>query len=157
MTDRRLATGHHSPDDGTGLVLWQVTNRWQAAQRAALRPLGLTNVQFVLLASLAWLDGAGPVTQRHLAEHAGTDAMMTSQLLRTLELRGLVARVPHPSDRRARAVSGTAKGRALADEAIVVVKGCDAAFFAALGSEIGALTGLLRRLRDAHARESRPD
>ena len=47
-----------SADDSTGLLLWQVTNRWQAAQRAALKPHGLTHVQFVLLASLTWLAGA---------------------------------------------------------------------------------------------------
>ncbi len=55
------------------LLLWQVTNRWQAAQRAALKPFGLTHVQFVLLASLAWLDVEGPVTQKQLADHAVAD------------------------------------------------------------------------------------
>ena len=51
----RLATAFASTDESTGLLLWQVTNRWQAAQRAALKPYGLTHVQFVLLASLTWL------------------------------------------------------------------------------------------------------
>jgi hypothetical protein len=37
-----------------GLLLWRVTNAWQAAQRAALRPFDLMHVQFVLLASLSW-------------------------------------------------------------------------------------------------------
>ncbi len=46
-----LRTRFASADQSPGLLLWQVTNRWQAAQRAALAPLGLTHVQFVLLAS----------------------------------------------------------------------------------------------------------
>src|SRR5438477_10996940 len=95
---RRLASEHATADDSTGLLLWQVTNRWQAAQRSALKPFDLTHVQFVLLASLSWLDADGPVTQRLLADHAVTDPMMTSQVLRTLEGRGLVRRDAHPTD-----------------------------------------------------------
>ena len=141
-----LATEHASPDESPGLLLWQVTNRWQAAQRATLKPFGLTHVQFVLLASLAWLDVEGPVTQKSLAEHAATDPMMTSQVLRTLERRGLVERAPHPSDGRARALAVTAEGRALANRAVVAVEGCDNAFFAALGDR-GAFVQALVALR----------
>ena len=47
----RLDTAFATPEESTGLLLWQVTNRWQAAQRAALQPFGLTHVQFVLTAS----------------------------------------------------------------------------------------------------------
>jgi DNA-binding MarR family transcriptional regulator len=128
-----LATEHATPDESPGLLLWQVTNRWQAAQRATLKPFGLTHVQFVLLASLAWLDVEGPVTQRRLADHAATDAMMTSQVLRALERRGLVERAAHPSDRRAVALAVTRAGRQLANQAVVAVEACDNAFFAALG------------------------
>ena len=95
---RRLASEHAGADQSPGLLLWQVTNRWQAAQRAALKPFDLTHVQFVLLASLTWLDSDGPVTQKQLATHAATDAMMTSQVLRALERRGLIRRQPHPGD-----------------------------------------------------------
>ena len=52
MTGHGLATEYEAAEDSPGLLLWQVTNRWQSAQRAALKPLGLTHVQFVLLASL---------------------------------------------------------------------------------------------------------
>lgn len=145
----RLATSFTSTDDSTGLLLWQVTNRWQAAQRAALKPYGLTHVQFVLLASLTWLAADGPVTQRQLAGHAATDPMMTSQVLRALEQRNLVERLPHPSDGRARALAATTGGRALANQAIVVVEACDAAFFAALGKDAAAFTFALGRLKDA--------
>ena len=49
------------PGDSPGFLLWQVTNRWQQAQRAALKPYGLTHVQFVVLASLTYLAVDGPV------------------------------------------------------------------------------------------------
>lgn len=148
MTENGLATEHESADASPGLVLWQVTNRWQAAQRATLKPFGLTHVQFVLLASLTWLDTDGPVTQKALSAHAATDEMMTSQVLRALEAAGLVERAPHPTDRRARALQVTDTGRDLANRAVVAVEACDRAFFAAL-SDVGAFTTQLVRLRDA--------
>jgi DNA-binding MarR family transcriptional regulator len=141
-----LATGFSGPEESPGFLLWQVTNRWQAAQRAALKPFGLTHVQFVLLASLSWLDVGGPVTQRRLADHAAADVMMTSQVLRVLEERGLIRRAPHPDDRRARALAVTQDGQALADRAVVAVEACDRAFFGALGPDAAGLTVLLGRL-----------
>jgi DNA-binding MarR family transcriptional regulator len=150
MSERRLASRHAEAAESPGLLLWQVTNRWQARQRAALKPFGLTHVQFVLLASLTWLDGApdssGPVTQRRLAEQAVTDPMMTSQVLRALEERGLVRREADPNDRRARAVSVTAAGAELANRANAAVEDCDEAFFSALGPARPAFTAALRAL-----------
>jgi len=148
-----LATAFSGPEHSPGFLLWRVTNRWQAAQRAALEPFGLTHVQFVLLASLSWLDVGGPITQRRLADHAAADPMMTSQVLRALEERGLVERALHPDDRRARAITVTEDGRALANRAVVAVESCDRAFFAALGRDAGALTALLGRLAVSEAVE----
>jgi len=146
---RLLATEFAEAEESPGLALWQVTNRWQAAQRAALKPLGLTHVQFVLLASLVWLQSDGPVTQKQLADHAAADVMMTSQVLRTLEEHELVTRAPHPGDRRARALAATDAGRALANRALAVVEECDRAFFEPVGTDVAQLTLLLRRLIDA--------
>jgi DNA-binding MarR family transcriptional regulator len=147
MSPGRLATEHAGADASPGLLLWQVTNRWQAAQRAALKPFGLTHVQFVLLASLAWLGTDGPVMQRQLADHAATDVMMTSQVLRVLEQRELIRRAEHPSDKRARAVVITTAGAKLANRSNAVVEACDRDFFGRLGSRAGTFTAALRVLR----------
>lgn len=150
-----LHTEFEQADESPGLLLWQVTNRWQAAQRAALSPLDLTHVQFVLLASLTWLCAqTGAVTQRALADHAATDQMMTSQVLRTLEGKGLVERHDNPADRRAKAVVPTEAGITLANRAIIVVERCDAAFFAPLGAQEATFAGSLLRLRAAAVAES---
>ncbi len=146
---RRLATEFASAEDSPGFLLWQVTNRWQAAQRATLKPFGLTHVQFVLLASLTWLDAEGPVSQRQLADHAASDRMMTSQVLRVLGSRGLVDRETDPRDGRAKAVAVTAEGAELADRAVKAVEACDRAFFAPLGTSAGAFTKALLRLASA--------
>jgi len=143
---RRLQSAFTSAEESTGLLLWQVTNRWQAAQRAALQPFGLTHVQFVLTASLTWLGSDGPVTQRRLADHAGTDPMMTSQVVRTLVQRGLVERAPHPEDGRAWSLAVTSDGRELVNRAIVAVEACDESFFGQLGRDRSGFTRSLAAL-----------
>lgn len=154
MTDRRLHSAYREAEHSPGLALWRATNRWQAAQRAALKPLGLTHVQFVLLASLTWLDAEGPVIQRDLADHAGTDPMMTSQVLRVLEKRGLVGRRALPSDARARALDVTTAGAELANRAVAVVEAVDEEFFGALGDGAAELAVLLGRLAPSVDRQT---
>ncbi|WP_375501166.1 MarR family winged helix-turn-helix transcriptional regulator [uncultured Jatrophihabitans sp.] len=149
MTSRgRLATAHAEAGDSAGLLMWQVTNRWQSAVRAELRPFELTHVQFVLLASLTWLNSVdeGPVTQVRLAQHAATDPMMTSQVARALAGRGLVERRAHPDDGRAVALHATAVGVELVNRAFVAVEACDRQFFAALGREQDTFVRQLRTL-----------
>ena len=102
-----------APEQSPGFLLWRVTLSWQRQMRAALAPHDLTHVQFVLLASLWWLQehGTAPPTQAQLAEQAGTDLMMTSQVIRRLEGRGLVSRDRDPADSRAWRLALTAAGR----------------------------------------------
>jgi DNA-binding MarR family transcriptional regulator len=146
VSERGLDTRFDDAEESPGLLLWQVTNRWQAAIRAVLKPFDLTHVQFVLLASLTWLAHEGPVTQKRLADHAATDPMMTSQVVRTLEQKGLVRRESDPVDRRAKALTVTADGSALANRAVVAVEACDRAFFGRLGEREAALRTALSTL-----------
>jgi MarR family transcriptional regulator, organic hydroperoxide resistance regulator len=131
--------------ESPGFLLWHATMRWQRAMRAALAPHDLTHVQFVLLASAWWLGEQGEQpSQRRLAEHAGTDAMMTSQVVRALERAGLVERVRHPTDSRSLLVSVTDAGRSRLRGALADVEVADAAFFAPAHDE--ALVPRLRTL-----------
>ncbi|NUU07439.1 MarR family transcriptional regulator [Leifsonia sp. C5G2] len=132
MPEAGLGSRFPAASQSPGLLLWRVTNRWQAAMRAALAPHELTHVQYVLLASLTWLGDKEPerlVTQVDLAAFAATDPMMTSQVLRTLERAGLVERLPHPTDGRARVLRATPDGAAAARRATADVEAADAAFF----------------------------
>jgi DNA-binding MarR family transcriptional regulator len=117
-----------------GFLLWHATLRWQRAIAAALEPLGLTHVQFVLLAVLWWFTVVRKEqpSQRALADQAGTDPMMTSQVVRVLERKGLVVRAPDPDDSRARRLNLTPSGRRLARKAIDVVEAVDDEFFSEL-------------------------
>jgi len=146
-----LQTSFANEDDSPGLLLWRVSNAWSAAQRAALAPHGLTHPQFVLLASLSFLDHAAPVMQKQLAHHAGMDPMTTSQVLRALEAKGLVERRPHPSDARARALAVTREGLALANRTVAVVEAVDRDFFADV--DPAAARAVLGALDRTHRRE----
>ena len=104
-------------------------------------------MQFVLLASLWWLQEHGePPTQARLAEHAGTDAMMTSQVVRKLEARGLLERPPDPGDARARRLRLTRAGSALTARALADVEAADEAYFAPLGDRRAAFLAALSAL-----------
>jgi MarR family transcriptional regulator, organic hydroperoxide resistance regulator len=148
-----LGSRHAGPKESPGLLLWQLAMRWQQALRPALAALDLTHAQFVLLASAAYLgsaeEGTQPtaatVTQKLLADHARLDAVTTSEVLRTLEAKGLVERRPHPGDARARAVAVTKAGKALARKAIPAVEAADAAYFREHAAEIATLAHLVDR------------
>lgn len=128
-------------DDSPGFLLWQLTNLWQKRIRSALAPLNITHVQFVLLASIAWLEDAGKVvSQAGLSRHAHTDIMMTSQVVRTLEEKGLITREPHPADPRARMILLTTLGQEVAHQAVPLVEAVDAQFFQELGEQALAFT-----------------
>jgi len=75
---------------------------------ACLASCGVTADQFVLLALLAEQDG---ITQQDLVRRATSDPNTVRAMLMLLERRSLVAREGHPTDRRARRVTLTRKGR----------------------------------------------
>ncbi|MGI8429605.1 MAG: MarR family winged helix-turn-helix transcriptional regulator [Solirubrobacteraceae bacterium] len=113
-----------------------------------LAPHGLTHVQFVLLASLWWLQDheRQQPTQTRLAAHAGVDPMMTSQVARKLEARGLLERHADHADSRVRELCLTPPGRALLGAALADVETADEIHFDALGDQLQTFIAALTRL-----------
>ncbi|TRC73689.1 winged helix-turn-helix transcriptional regulator [Mesorhizobium sp. WSM4307] len=146
MADGRdLKTRFSGPSESPGLLLWRTTMRWQRVMTAALAPLDLTHVQFVLLASAMWLGRNGePPNQVQLAAQAGTEVKMTSDVVARLEAKGLIAREADPRDSRAKVIRVTPAGAAAAQRAIVAVETADAAFFEPVDE--AQLVGLLQQL-----------
>ena len=145
--EREVLAQTLKPENSPGFLLWQVTNLWQRRQRAALDRIGITHVQFILLAGLAWLqDREGAVSQARLAQFCKTDAMMTSQVLRALEKDKLLERHRDEADRRARRLALTEKGADVLNEAMPLVLEADATFFHSLAEDQGALIDALRTL-----------
>jgi DNA-binding MarR family transcriptional regulator len=134
-----------------GPLLWQVTLAWQRAVRAALEPHDLTHVQFVLLTTVRSLGAhEEPPTQQRIAEHAGTDVLITGQVLRRLAARQLISREPDDHDPRARRIVLTDAGHTVLTGALSDVATTDAEFFAALGPDAPVFLRGLTALRDAH-------
>jgi DNA-binding MarR family transcriptional regulator len=136
------------------LLLWRVTLSWQRRIRSVLEPYELTHVQFVLLTSLWWLADHEdrPPTQARLAQHAGTDPMMTSQVTRKLEARRLLERALDPADSRARQLYLTAAGRTVVAQALKDVEAADEDYFAALGRQRDAFVRALGTLEESSSR-----
>jgi len=141
------------PERSPGFLLWHVTLRWQRAMVAALAPLGLTHVQFVLLASTWWLNehGGGDPNQLTVARHAGTDVKMASQVLGKLEAKALIRRDVDPDDTRAKRLRVTPAGAKLARRAIDVVEQADAGFFASVPNQAALLKALQHLAADPTA------
>jgi DNA-binding MarR family transcriptional regulator len=134
------------PEESPGFLLWHVTLRWQRMIAAALAPLDLTHVQFVLLATAWWLNSRGEdPNQLSLARQAGTDVKMTSEVLRKLEAKGLIVRTVDAADTRAKKLRVTDRGAERAIQAVAVVETADAAFFQA-AADPAALLAMLRPL-----------
>jgi DNA-binding MarR family transcriptional regulator len=129
---RRPRTRFGAPERSPGFLLWRATLAWQRRIRTALEPYGLTHVQFVLLASLWWLEDhdPDPPTQARLAAQAGIDQMMASQVLRKLEAQRLLDRATDTKDTRARRLRLTPHGRQLVARALTDVERVDAEYFA---------------------------
>jgi DNA-binding MarR family transcriptional regulator len=141
------------PAESPGFLLWHATLRWQRDIALSLAPLGLTHVQFVLLACTWWLNQQGRhPSQIALAGFAGTDVKMTSQVLRNLERKGLLERQVDTSDTRARRLRPTRRGARLAPRAIAAVQQVDADFFGDI-REAEALS-FLRKLARFPEREA---
>ena len=141
-----LAARQESPAESRGAVLERVATAWHLKLRAALIALDLTPAQFRLLVAAAWLSARQTgVRQSDISLHANADAVMTSEVLRTLETRGLIARAPHPTDRRAKAITITETGGALADRALRLVDATESRFFEEGLADFGPLAKALKK------------
>ena len=119
-----------NPEESAGFILWQITNLWQRKMNSALKDLELTHVQFALLAGIAWLERfERPITQVRLAKYAGTNIMMTSKVIRTLEKKDFILREECEDDTRAKCVSLTEKGIQRFEKALNIVRAVDEKFF----------------------------
>ncbi|MFZ3177301.1 MAG: MarR family winged helix-turn-helix transcriptional regulator [Methylovirgula sp.] len=105
-----------------------------------LRPHGLRITQFTILATLA-LRGATPITA--LAKSLGMDRTTLTRNLSLLEVNGWAQTRNDEDDARTHLVSVTAKGRAIAHNALPAWRRAQEAVAAAFGA-VGVAT--LRRL-----------
>lgn len=123
-------SAYAGPSESPGFLFWRNFMDWQRQLNTQLKPLGLTQPQFSILAICGWLSREGKkVSQHDIVVFTGMDRMHISQIVSRLEKDGLVEKEVCSNDRRVNLVCLSAKGRALLEVAIPIVEVFDEKFF----------------------------
>ncbi len=146
MHDHRPGDRHHDPDDVGELIVRaarQLRGRW----REVLEPWGLSPHQSRALGVVGRADG---LRLSALAEGLRIAPRSATEVVDGLAERGLVERVPDPTDRRAVLVRLTAEGGRVLDE-VATARAADsrAALDRIPAGERAELARLLRRFVDS--------
>ncbi|MFZ0151395.1 MAG: MarR family transcriptional regulator, partial [Xanthobacteraceae bacterium] len=127
---KKMDAGLWRHEESVGYRLKLALHAWTRQLDAALRPLGVTHLQFFALDSIeTFRERDETPSQVRVAGFLQLDPMMISKILRLLEQHGYVERSPHPDDPRANALHLTPAGRELVRAASPVVRAAHAAFF----------------------------
>lgn len=147
----KLPFGFERAEDSPGFLLWQVTMVWQRKIKRALEEHDIAHAQFVIMATLLWFEAHHyDTTQVLIVNWSKLDKMTVSKSLKKLALEGLVNRIEHETDTRAKNVSLTNKGRELVYKLVPIVEKIDSEFFGEVsGPEQQSLIQILRKLIDA--------
>ncbi|MEU7115033.1 MarR family transcriptional regulator [Streptomyces sp. NPDC046182] len=125
--------------------LHAATRAFNGVYRAALKDLGLTYPQYLVMLVL-WEHGELPV--KRIGEHLRLDSGTLSPLLKRLEAAGYVERRRSAEDERSVTARPTETGTALRAKALAVPK----RIAAATGMELEEIRGMRARLNELAAR-----
>ncbi|MBN9490226.1 MAG: MarR family transcriptional regulator [Alphaproteobacteria bacterium] len=103
-----------------GASLARASRQWRRAADQRLQPFNLTEATWLPLVHIA--RAATPPRQKDLAASLSLDGSSVVRLLDNLETAGLIKRREEASDRRAKAIFLTARGRAIADKVEVAAR-----------------------------------
>lgn len=135
------------PESLLGYRLWQASHLWQRQVGRQLKPLGLTPVQYVLLAAANRLVSLGEApSQIRIADYTGIEKMMVSKNLRALAAAGYVSRTACEEDRRVVEVRLTRAGKDVLQRAFAAARVAHDSFFCFLGQDRKRMNALLRLL-----------
>ncbi len=119
-----------------GYLLYHLTIELQRAVKQKFDPIGITHTQFIILATIYRLSSENkPINQIEIAKQSGTDKMMVSKLLRTLEDKQLIGRKEDAADTRAKNVTISPKGVEVFQNAFAIIKKVESDFFEPLGNQ----------------------
>ena len=88
-----------------------------------------------------------PMSMSELAEALGIDRSNATVVVDDLEAQGFVRRTPHPTDRRAKVVEATAKGKRLAARAEAILATPPPSLTALGAADLATLREILERAR----------
>jgi DNA-binding MarR family transcriptional regulator len=134
-------------DASTGLIFIRVYNKWHTTIKDELRKIGITHPQFVVMTVLNFLGQSEEfVSQASIAKMADMDVMSVSQIIRSLEANGYLARAANPKDTRAYALHLLDKGQEAIRLALPIVEKIDDDFFGVLSDDEKVFRDFLHRL-----------
>jgi DNA-binding MarR family transcriptional regulator len=106
-----------------------IEERLRRARDFLARSIGLTGPQYMLLITVAYLQGEGGIAVRGLAKNLRvSSAFITAESQRLIE-RGLLAKRPNPHDSRSTLLSVTAAGRRRIEAIVPEVRKVNDLFF----------------------------
>ena len=110
------------PEQAIGFWMWRLTLAFQRRSEAALREIGTTHLQFVILTLAAWLNHTTEqVSQRDLVEISGVQEAQVSLMVKVLRAKKLITQKRSTTDSRVRLIVVTAAGVRLLSEAIPIM------------------------------------
>lgn len=137
---------YKTPETSPGYLLWRISTVWRRSIESVLKPIGLTHSQFVVLASLDWLNkNDQKVSQIEIGRQAGLDPNTMSQILKGLQAKKLIERV-HSRNERSKFHRLTNEGKICLNKAIPLIEKTDQDFFAILDQEEELFLRLLGKL-----------
>jgi MarR family transcriptional regulator, organic hydroperoxide resistance regulator len=123
-------------EDSPGFLLWQTSVIWQRIIKTSLEEHDISHSQFVIMASLMWFELHHiEITQTTLINWTKLDKMTVSKSLKKLATLGLVTRIEHEVDTRAKSVSLTDQGKDLITKLIPIIEKIDQEFFGNVSHE----------------------
>lgn len=143
----RYASAETSP----GYLFWRSFHAWQRHMRTRLDSLGITQVQYSILATTSYLVSMNDaVSQQDVANQLAMDKMMVSDVVKALEARSLLTRRRSEADARSLVLDVTRAGRELLKRATPAAESVDEQFFGVLSAaERTNLIKYMRRLGPA--------
>jgi MarR family transcriptional regulator, organic hydroperoxide resistance regulator len=131
MSDNATKEFSISVLEGPSFTFAQAYFTWKRITDRALEAVGLTHTQYVFMATLFELRKLQALTtQNDLARLTNSDVTMTSQILRTLQKRGLVSHEQIEGDERAKYPSLSPEGKKLVKKAAEIMKTNEKEYFA---------------------------
>ena len=144
----KLPFSFETPENSPGFLLWQTTMMWQRRIKKSLEEYDISHAQFVIMATLMWFNAQDRnITQILIINQTKLDKMTVSKSLKKLADLGLVTRIEHAIDSRAKNVYLTEKGKKMVRRLVPIAEEIDNTFFnKASPQEQEALIHILTKL-----------
>lgn len=110
------------PNDAVGFLLWRTLLVYQQRVEQTLDIVGLTHLQFAVLATAGWLSlSRAEVSQRDIVRQSGIKEAQLSLMIKALRTKELLVQEPGERDPRVRAIRLTERGARSLESAIPLI------------------------------------